>query len=142
MNRTLNAECFCGEVRLNINGAPEAMGYCHCDSCRHWSAGPINAFSLWAPANIQIERGESNLRTYAKTDNSFRKWGGSCGGHIMTDHPKMELIDVYSAVISEFEFTPSVHVFYSEKRISVPDGLPKFSDMPKEMGGSGELLPD
>ena len=60
----------------------------------------------------------------------------------MTDHPKMELIDVYSAVTGEFEFTPSVHVFYSEKRISVPDGLPKFSDMLKEMGGSGELLPD
>ena len=42
-------------MRLNINGAPK-MGYCHCDSCRHWSAGPINAFSLWAPASIQIER--------------------------------------------------------------------------------------
>ncbi|MEC8146940.1 MAG: hypothetical protein VX086_00125 [Pseudomonadota bacterium] len=38
MIRTFNAECFCGEVRLKIEGTPEPMGYCHCDSCRHWSA--------------------------------------------------------------------------------------------------------
>ena len=60
----------------------------------------------------------------------------------MTEHPKMGLIDVYSTVINQFEFNPSVHVFYSEKKISVLDGLPKFNDMPKEMGGSGELLPE
>jgi len=60
----------------------------------------------------------------------------------MTDHPKMDLIDVYSAIISGFKFKPGAHVFYSERQISIPDGLPKFSDMPKEMGGSGELLPD
>ncbi len=23
--------------------------FCHCDSCRHWSAGPVNAFTLWKP---------------------------------------------------------------------------------------------
>ena len=142
MTGTLSAECFCGEVKLKIDGAPKAMGYCHCDSCRHWSAGPVNAFSLWAPANIQIAQGKSNLQTYAKTENSFRKWCGKCGGHVMTEHPKMELIDVYSAVIDRFEFNPSVHVFYSKKQISMPDGLPKFSDMPEEMGGSGELIPE
>ena len=25
------------------------MGYCHCRSCRSWSGGPVNAFSLWKP---------------------------------------------------------------------------------------------
>ncbi len=142
MIRTFNADCFCGEVRLKIEGTPEAMGYCHCDSCRHWSAGPINAFSLWARGNIQVLQGKSNLKTYAKTQNSLRKWCGTCEGNLMTKHPKMKPVDVYSAVINGFEFNPSVHVFYSKKQISMPDGLPKFSDMPEQMGGSGELLPE
>ena len=98
MTKTLNAECFCDEVRLMINGVPGAMGYCHYDSCKHWSAGPVNAFSLWAPANIQIIQGKYNLQTYIKTENSLRKWCGTCAGHVMTEHPKMNLIDVYSAV--------------------------------------------
>ena len=39
--------CFCGAVKLEV-GAPEAMGYCHCQSCRSCSAAPVNAFTLWA----------------------------------------------------------------------------------------------
>ncbi len=38
--------CFCGAVEVTVTGEPAAMGYCHCDSCRQWSAGPVNAFSL------------------------------------------------------------------------------------------------
>jgi hypothetical protein len=38
--------CFCGAVKLEVTGSPEAMGYCHCSSCRSWSGGPVNAFSL------------------------------------------------------------------------------------------------
>jgi hypothetical protein len=39
--------CFCGAVKIEVSGAPEAMGYCHCNSCRSWSGAPLNAFSLW-----------------------------------------------------------------------------------------------
>ena len=35
--------CFCGAVQLEAEGEPEAMGYCHCSSCRSWSGGPVNA---------------------------------------------------------------------------------------------------
>ncbi|HWD36542.1 MAG TPA: hypothetical protein VG840_10295, partial [Casimicrobiaceae bacterium] len=37
--------CFCGAVQFTATGEPAAMGYCHCESCRHWSAGPVNAFT-------------------------------------------------------------------------------------------------
>jgi hypothetical protein len=46
--------CFCGAVEVTATGEPAAMGYCHCASCRHWSAGPVNAFTLWPPANVKI----------------------------------------------------------------------------------------
>ena len=42
-----SGSCFCGAVGVEVTGAPEAMGYCHCGSCRSWSAGPVNAFTLW-----------------------------------------------------------------------------------------------
>ena len=35
-----------------------------------------------------------------------------------------------------------VHVFYGEKMIALKDGLPKFKDLPKEFGGSGDTLPE
>ena len=46
--------CFCGAVEVTATGEPAAMGYCHCESCRHWSAGPINAFTLWKPEAVAL----------------------------------------------------------------------------------------
>jgi len=60
---TLSGRCFCGEVQFEVTGAPAAMGYCHCESCRHWSAGPVNAFTLWKPESLKITRGASSIGT-------------------------------------------------------------------------------
>ena len=140
MTNKYSGTCFCGSVHIEVTGSPEAMGYCHCESCRHWSAGPINAFSLWKPDSVVVKQGEADIQTYAKTDNSHRKWCKKCGGHLMTEHPGMGLIDVYSSILPNLSFEPALHVFYGESVLSVKDGLPKQKDLPEEMGGSGELL--
>lgn len=142
MTDTHKGSCFCGAVQIEVSGTPAAMGYCHCESCRHWSAGPINAFSLWAPEGVKITSGADQVGTYAKTDNSHRKWCKACGGHLMTNHPGMGLVDVYAAVLPTLKFEPMVHVFYGEKVVSIKDGLPKMADVPSEMGGSGKTLPE
>lgn len=137
---TYNGQCFCGAVQLEVNGEPAGMGYCHCGDCRLWSAGPINAFSLWKPDQVKVTKGADNIGTYHKTENSYRKWCQTCGGHVFTDHPGMGLYDVYAAVIPDLPFNPMLHVFYSEKKVAVKDGLPKFKDMPADFGGSGEMV--
>ncbi len=134
--------CFCGAVQFTVSGEPEAMGFCHCESCRSWSGGPVNAFSLWKPDAIEITRGADNIGTYHKTENSYRKWCKTCGGHFFTEHPGMGLIDVYAAAIPDFEHRPAVHVNYQETTLRIKDGLPKLKDFPAEMGGSGETLPE
>jgi len=138
-NKSYKASCFCGEVQLKVSGDTVGMGYCHCESCRVWSAGPVNAFTLWKPDAVEVTKGDGNIGTFNKTPNSARKWCKTCGGHIFTDHPHLGdgLIDVYAAVIEDFPFEPGVHVFYEESTLSIKDGLPKMKDLPKEMGGSG-----
>ena len=140
MAQTWKGSCFCGAVELTVSGAPAAMGYCHCESCRHWSAGPINAFTLWPEAAVTITRGADKLATYHKTERSYRRWCTSCGGHVLTEHPQWKLTDVYAAVLRDFGFKPALHVNYAERVVSVRDGLPKLRDLPKEMGGSGEPI--
>ena len=125
---------------MTVTGQPVAMGFCHCSSCRSWSAGPVNAFTLWKPESVQITKGTSDIGTYNKTAISFRKWCQKCGGHVMTDHPPFGLIDVYAATIPDFPFQPGLHVHYGESVLRIKDGLPKQKDMPSEMGGSGTLL--
>ena len=138
--RTYKGSCFCGAVQLTVQGEPVAMGYCHCESCRHWSAGPVNAFILWKPEAVQITRGADNIGTYNKTPRSSRKWCKTCGGHIFTEHPAWGLTDVYAAVIPAFPYKAGVHVNYQEAVLRIHDGLPKLKDFPAEMGGSGENI--
>ena len=132
--------CFCGAVTLEVAGSPEAMGYCHCRSCRWWSGGPVNAFSLWKPEAVRVTAGAEHVATFQKTPFSQRQYCARCGGHLMTHHPTLGLVDVYASMIPTLAFTPGVHINYAETVLPMRDGLPKFKDVPTEFGGSGKML--
>lgn len=142
MSDTYKGHCFCGAVEFEVSGSPALMGYCHCTDCAAWAAAPMNAFSLWAPESVRIVKGADSIMTFNKTAQSYRKFCKTCGGHLMSDHPGMKLVDVYPNVLEGFKHEPSVHVFYGEKTVSVKDGLPKFKTLPEQAGGSGEMLPE
>jgi hypothetical protein len=132
--------CFCGAVELEVTGAPEAMGYCHCESCRSWSGAPVNAFTLWKPGAVRITTGAQHVATFRKTELSERQYCRKCGGHLMARHPPLGLVDVFAAAIPDLAFTPDVHVNYSETVLPMRDGLPKLKDFPLDLGGSGEMI--
>ena len=141
-NETYAGQCFCGEVQFQTTGAPAAMGYCHCSSCRQWSAAPVNAFTLWKPETLTITHGNQSITSYSKTPRSERKSCAKCGGHLFTDHPQWGVVDVYAAMLPKLEFEPGLHVNYQETVLRIRDGKPKMKDMPAEMGGSGVSLPE
>ena len=135
-----SGSCFCGAVEVEVTGAPEGMGYCHCNYCRSWSAAPVNAFTLWKPESVRITKGAEHVATFAKTPMAHRQYCKKCGGHLMTAHPTMGLVDVYAATIPALPFEPGVHVNYAETVLPMRDDLPKLKDFPAEFGGSGETI--
>ena len=133
--------CFCGAVALEVSGAPEAMGYCHCGSCRSWSAGPVNAFTLWKPENVKVTKGARARRPLQEEANSERQWCTKCGGHVLTHHP------VFGSPMSmRRRSEPRVQAgaarelrrdgAANERRAAEAQGLPG------ELGGSGESVPE
>lgn len=134
-------ECFCGAVKIEVSGEPAGMGYCHCLSCRSWSGGPVNAFTLWPPDKVKVTKGADHVATYQKTPLSERKYCSKCGGHLMTNHPTFGVVDVFSATIPTLAFQPGLHINYAETVLPMKDGLPKFRDFPAEFGGSGDMVP-
>jgi hypothetical protein len=77
MAATHKGQCFCGTVQVEASGEPETMGYCHCQSCRSWSASPVNAFTLWKPEAVRVTS-VRNISTRSKRRNSV-------SGHIAAD---------------------------------------------------------
>ena len=98
--------------------------------------------ALWKPESVKVTGGANYLGRFRKTDNSDRQFCTKCGGHLLTDHPHLGVIDVYAATIPSVCFTPGVHVNYAETVLRITDGLPKLKDFPAEMGGSGIAVAD
>ena len=139
---THRGTCFCGAVQIEVTGTPEEMGYCHCNSCRSYSGGPVSAFTLWKADKVKIKKGAELLGRFRKTEMSERQFCTRCGGHVMTGHPTLGLTDVHAAVLPSIAFKPSVHLNYGETVLPTKDGLLKLKDFPIEVGGSGEAVPE
>jgi hypothetical protein len=102
----------------------------------------VNAFSLWKPEAVKVTSGADHIATFTKTPLSERKYCRKCGGHLMTNHPPLGLVDVFFATLPTLDFKPAIHVNYAETVLPMKDGLPKLKDFPKEFGGSGEAVPE
>ena len=137
---TYKGACFCGAVQIEVSGETESMGYCHCRSCRSWSGGPVNAFTLWKPEAVRITAGGEHIGVFQKTAVSERHYCKACGGHLMNNHPPLGLVDVFAATLPTLAFRPGVHINYAETVLPMRDGLPKLKDFPAEFGGSGEQV--
>ncbi|WEX74528.1 GFA family protein [Sinorhizobium numidicum] len=142
MADTHKGTCFCGALEIQVSGAPEEMGYCHCSSCRSYSGAPVTAFTLWKAESVKIVRGAEFLGRFNKIGFSERHFCIKCGGHLMTVHPTFGLTDVYAAAIPTMTFKPAVHLNYAEAVLPMKDGLPKLRDFPAQAGGSGEAMPE
>jgi len=142
MAETYKGKCFCGAVEIEATGAPIDMGYCHCESCRSYSGAPVSTFTLWKPAQVRVAKGAELLGAFNKVEMSTRRFCTRCGGHVMVDHPTLDLADVHASTLPTLPFKPTVHLNYAETVLPMKDGLPKLKDFPGEAGGSGETLPE
>ena len=141
MAETHTGGCYCGAVEVQATGGPVEMGYCHCSECRRYCTAPVSIFTLWKPETVKISKGEQFLWTFHASELSDRRYCTKCGGHVMINHPTLGLADIRVA-LSGLVFKPTVHLNYEEKVLPIRDGLPKLRDFPKEIGGSGETLPE
>ena len=89
---------------------------------------------------MRITEGAEYVGMFQKTPASQRQYCQKCGGHLMTNHPLLGLVDVYAAVLPTLKFNPSLHINYAETVLPMRDGLPKFKDVPAAFGGSGEQM--
>jgi hypothetical protein len=89
---------------------------------------------------LRVTAGAEHIGMFQKTAVSQRQYCKICGGHLMTNHPPLGLVDVFAATLPTLTFSPGVHVNYAETVLPMRDGLPKLKDFPAELGGSGERI--
>lgn len=73
---------------------------------------------------------------------SGRNFRRLCGSAVLNRKPRYGMVVVYATLLegSGLTYAPAFHSFYGEGVMHVADGLPKFADLPAELGGSGKRL--
>ena len=138
--KTYTGQCSCGTVTIEVTGDPEGAGYCHCKTCRAWSASPVNAFTLWQTDAVKVTKGEDQIGEYNTHENTYRQWCKVCGGHLLAGTRSGDSSTSSRRRIPDFPFAAGVHVNYESTVLPIKDGLPKLKDFPAELGGSGEAI--
>ena len=85
-------------------------GYCHCDDYLNWLAAPFVSFGLWGTDTVTITSGKTSAASYSKSDRSVRKYCTAYGGHFITAHSGIDLVNVYPSQVPELESTSMLHV--------------------------------
>jgi hypothetical protein len=139
---TYHAQCSCGAVKLEANGEPVVQCYCHCNLCRSYTGAPVNTPVLWPRQNVRFASGEDKLRRYSRTGHASggRLSCSVCNGLVGVYLAETGLFDIFSGLVSDLDFKPTMHLNYENTVLPIQDGLPKLRDMPVDWGGSGEEI--
>merc|ERR1712159_734037 len=133
--------CYCGAVKIEVEGDPAVAVACHCDDCRRWSGGPYQAAKLYPADKVKIS---GELLTKGVSGSSHRHSCKKCGGLVCDDkkHTPMNMMMIPAGLWKSEEFTPAMHIMYKFHIKPCKDGIPKYADLPKDMGGSDAKMED
>ena len=133
--------CFCGAVEVEVTGIAGGHGLLSLPFLPFLVRRTGERLQpVEAGGGAGHRRAPSMSRRSRRPRLSQRQYCAKCGGHLMTNHPPLGLVDVFAATIPTLAFAPGVHVNYAETVLPMRDGLPKLKDFPAEFGGSGEAI--
>lgn len=76
---SLTGECFCGDIRYQIQGPLKDARSCHCSRCRKAFSSQASAYALVDPDDFQWLTGTDLLSTYSSDYGFGLQFCSKCG---------------------------------------------------------------
>jgi len=76
---TVTGECFCGDIRYQIDGVLRDARSCHCSRCRKAFSSQASAYALVDPEEFVWLTGESQLTSYVGAHGFGLQFCRQCG---------------------------------------------------------------
>ena len=134
---TLQVECRCGAVALELEGEPIAQFFCHCDDCQVLHGAAYAPESLYAAEAVKVVEGTTSSWTLKRNP---RHLCGTCGTRLFIDVVALGLRGVNGYLLPPGEFTPSFHMHCRYAVRPVVDELPHYAARPERFGGTDETV--
>ena len=138
----IDGQCLCGAITWKISSEPISQIYCHCDSCQKSHSALMVAIALFHADDVALTGNTTSLSVSKRPHSAIRHSCPSCGTRVANtpagEHNK-QLLAMFPSLCGPADwFVASFHIFYEDRSIDVNDDLPKYLDLPKDFGGSGQ----
>jgi len=148
-NALYEANCHCERVKYQLSRRePLDSKLCHCTTCQRQHAAPFQWAAIFHKDDINFFQGHHDLEWYDPTSKSIdhklpcKVRCAFCHSPIMDEGRNMILL--FPSLINfkskeeQLLFKPRCHMFYGQRVIDIPDGLPKWTGINNE----SELIED
>ncbi|PHH86763.1 hypothetical protein CDD83_9793 [Cordyceps sp. RAO-2017] len=139
-DKKLRGACHCGSVVYWLSrDKPLASKFCHCADCRALHGAPFQWAAIFHKADMTFETGLDGLRFYQSATSRAQHHlpcklrCSHCGTPIMDEGRNMVLL--FPTLLSldteqqRRDFRAQCHIFYSQRVVDLPDGLPKWAGL-------------
>ena len=127
--------CYCGAVRYEIDGEPQASLQCHCRECQYISGGFPAALMLFSLESFQLTSGQ--MKQYRRSDLErpvTRHFCESCGTGIASETPNRPGSIVIKAGTFDDPsiYKPAVAIYTCDKQDyhHIPEDITEFDKRP------------
>lgn len=125
----LKGSCLCGKVRYEVRGDPQAMYYCHCQTCRKANGSSFATNMIVAADDFAVVAGGELLSAYESSPNKHRHFCSNCGSPIYSHGEKTrQVVSVRCGTLDTVpSVRPSIHFYVADKAAwtEICDGLPQ-----------------
>ena len=127
---TITGECFCGEVKYQVDGRLHDARSCHCSRCRKAFSAQASAYALVDSADFQWLSGEALLTSYVGEHGFGLQFCRQCGSTLCGVHEGA----VHGITLGCLNDDPEVqierHIYVGSKAQweVLPEGVPQFKE--------------
>ena len=126
----LTGECFCGEIKYEIDGALFDARSCHCSRCRKAFNSQASAYALVNPSEFRWICGKEYLTTYASQQGFGLQFCKQCGSTLCGIYES----EVHGVTLGCLNDDPKIeigrHIFVGSKASweVIPEGVTQYQE--------------
>jgi len=136
----ITGECFCGEIKYQVDGVLRDARSCHCSRCRKAFGAQASAYALVDPLEFKWTSGQNLLTSYVGVHDYGLQFCSQCGSTICGIYNGVIHGVTLGCVNGDPKITIGRHIYVGSKAAweIIPDGVIQFEESPEsEMTSSG-----
>ncbi len=126
----ITGECFCGEVKYQVDGKLRDARSCHCSRCRKAFSSQASAYALVDPQEFLWLSGEDLLTSYVGNHGFGLQFCSQCGSTLCGIFNETIHGVTLGCVNGDPEIVLGKHIYVGSKARweVIPEGVPQYEE--------------